>query len=174
MSFNSDDGGDSFYGRLDEDEEALSQLAPVAGAMGEGYSDYRNMYDLFQRAIQPAITLQDSAAFVNAKGGWNPEVMNVYVRLISTAIKAMSELNRMRNADRMTAALLEEQTKAVAQSAARRISVELRGVQTLLEEGSIEAAQKSLQHFLSRGLPDLLLDSSVTSLREIREEYGLH
>lgn len=158
--------------RLDADEQDLLDLG--TGAMGQDYSDYRHMYDLFQKAIQPALALKDSDAFLDAKHKtWDVQVMNVYVKLIQTAIKAMSELNRMRNADKMTSLLLEEHTQALSQRAARNLAVELEGISKLLAQGNTEAAKVTLHDFVRERIPEIFLEAGLAALDEVREEYGL-
>lgn len=170
-----DDNGDD-VDRFVEDESSLRAISPDEGVHGENSSDYRHMYDLFLRMTRAAATLRnDPTAFVG-KYGYDDKVMNAYIKMEATALKALSELNRMRNQDRMTTVILDNHTRDISEMVAIEVGRELRLLLGSLEnESSVNTSELSLRlrSLLYKRLPEILITIANKSLDASKKEYGL-
>lgn len=167
---------DAQLGRLFEDEEELRRISPMDGVHGKNASDYRHMFDLFITMKEQATIIRaDPNAFLAPSGkGYNDKMINAYAKLLGLAMKAMSELNRMRNHDKMTAHILNEHTREFTQGVTVDLSLELRKAVDALKRGEdrIEVAQM-LEKLLYRRIPEIFLSSASSALQTTKKEFGL-
>lgn len=161
--------------RLIEEEEELRRISPTDGALGKNGSDYRNMYDLFLQVVEPAKTLRmDPKAFINRNGEYNDKMLGAYTRMMGTAIKALGELNKMRNNDKMIAHILDTQTRELVQAAAIEIGVYLkRVIENLDRTGDQDEAIIEIKRLMYRELPQIFIRAAASTLSSAKEEFGL-
>lgn len=162
--------------RLLEEEEELRKISPIDGAYGRNASDYRQMYDLFLRVVEDAKSLRaDPHAFLNAQGQYNDKVINAYSKLIGLGMKAIDSLNKMRNADRMTAHILDAHTRELAQAVTIEIGLEIKDIIEKVDRGELTPGDFviALKAFLYKRLPKIFLTSAKTTLHSAKEQYGL-
>jgi hypothetical protein len=161
--------------RLEEEEDALRDASVAEGAQGKNGSDYRQMYNLFLRLFNDAATIRaDPNAFMTDKGQYNDKVINAYAKLMGLAMKGMSELNRMRNNDKMVARMLNENTKDLAQSVVIELGNELKSVIEAIDTGAdSDEVVVRLKRLMYRRVPEIFLKSAGETLTATRESYGL-
>lgn len=170
-----DGGFGQDVGRLIEEEDELRRISPSEGASGKHGSDYRHTFDLFLRLYQDAATIRkDPMAFIDAKGKYDATVINAYAKLMGLALRGMSELNKMRNNDKMVAGLLEAHTKDFAQSVAIELGAEVKAVIDAVDRGDNKAEViLQLKRLMHRKIPEIFLKSAGATLHASKEEYGL-
>lgn len=161
--------------RLIEEEEELRKISPASGATGMNASDYYNMYDLFMNVVQKAKALgEDPQAFLSKTGVYNDKLFNAYARLMATAMKAISELNKMRNADKMAALILDEHTRELSQSVSIELGVELKRLIDSIDRGkSSPEVSAELKRLLYKRLPEIFMRAADATLASVKDEYGL-
>jgi len=161
---------------LDSEEEELRKIAPSRGAFGENASDYLNMYDMFMSVIQHAKALSsDPNAFLTPQGTYNDKIINAYKGLMGTAIKAMTELNKMRNADKMTAFILDSNTRDLVGAASVEIGMEIKKIIDGVDSGnSSDEVVLGLKRLMYQKLPKIFTEAAQESLEITKETYGLH
>lgn len=160
--------------RLIEEEEELRKISPTDGALGRNASDYHQMYSLFMQIVEQAKSIRlDPKAFVTATG-YNDRMLNAYTKMVSVGMKAISELNRMRNNDRMVAYMLDKQTRDLIQSVTIDIGIELKSLIDALDRGeqSDDLAVR-IKKLMYRRLPDIFLKSASSTLESAKSEFGL-
>jgi hypothetical protein len=168
------DSGDGLE-RLLEDEEALRDIGFEEGAQGKNGSDYRKLYDIWLKIFEFANTIKaDPQAFQFANGAYNDKMINAYSKLMGLAMKGMTDLNRMRNTDRMVARMLSENSQNLAQSVSIELGLELKAVIEAIDRGetSDEVAIR-LKRIMYRKVPEIFLKSASEALTSTRESYGL-
>ncbi len=158
-----------------EEEEELRKISPSEGAHGKNASDYYNMYDLFMGVVEQAKALKaDPRAFVDSRGRYDDKIMNAYTRMIGTAIKAISELNRMRNHDRMVSHILDKQARELVQSSTIDLGLELKMLLEAIEkEEDSEDLILRVKKLMYRRLPEIFAKSAHSSLSLTKEEFGI-
>jgi len=163
------------FGRLLEDEDELRSISPSEGAYGKNGSDYRQMFAMFSRLLQDATVIRsDPKAFVDSKGNWNEKVLGAYAKLMGLAMKGMSELNKMRNNDKMVAGLLEAHTKDFAQSIAIELGAEVKSIIEAVDRGDNKLEViLLLKRLMHRKIPEIFLRSAGSTLHASKEEFGL-
>lgn len=166
---------DAVLQRLDEEEQALRDIDIVGGALGKNASDYTHMYSIFVSLVEHIKAIKaDPAAFFDDRQRYNDKMLNAYSKLVSTAMKALSELNRMRNADKMTAHILDRHTRDLVQLAAVDIGKELKLAIEAAESGEDGAAiAERLRRLVHRRLPEIFVKSAQETLLSSKDEFGL-
>lgn len=161
--------------RFDQEEEELRKMSPSEIALGRNSSDYFLMSDIFSNIAEHIRVIKaDPKAFFDEAGRYNDKMINAYKGLVNTAMKALSELHRMRNADKMTAHILDHHTRDLVQSAAVEIGQELKSIADAAESGEDGALIATrVRRLLHRRLPEIFVKSASTTLAESKEEFGL-
>lgn len=167
-------------GRLDEfdvlveAEEELRGISPVDGVHGTNASDYKHLYDLFLQVKESAAAIRSNPTAFATAHGYNDKVINAYTRLVSTAMKALSDLNRMRNNDRLVASMLDSHTKELAQSVTIDLARDLRELIGEVDNGlTSDETVIRLKQLLYKRLPEVLLANAQKSLTSSKREFGL-
>ena len=163
--------------RLETDSADLRLADPEDMALGHDNSDYHQLTALFMR-LQRRITALDSdpRAFINADGSHSFQKIGTWASLIDGARRIIEGLNKMRNSDRMTVSILEQHTRRFATAFTRPVAQELRAIRDSLEASPDPAARHAAQRMtelLGTGVPTIMTDAAVQSLRDSREQFKL-
>lgn len=160
--------------RLAEDEDMLRGVSPVEGALGRNSSDYHNMWSLFTQVVDRANAMNaDPTAFVTSHGV-NEKTLNAWTKMIATAKSILSDLNRMRNTDRLVAGLLEDHTRALTQAVCAELGVEVKAIIDAIDAGEDKNdVVIMLKALMYRRIPEIFLKSASTTLVTAKEEFGL-
>lgn len=164
--------------RLDEEEEHLRQYNLLAGVKGENTSDYRHVYDLFLKIYTDAKALRaNKTIFIDpTTHKVNDKAINAYAKLISIALKAISELNRMRNSDKLVQSVLDKHAQTMAQALTTNLAVELTRIITGLQNGTMTAQKgaQALRLLLHRRLPEFCVEARDEAYEQAKTEFKLH
>lgn len=147
-------------------------------ALGKNDSDYHNMVELFRRLMRRIIALDaDPMAFLSEDGkNHSTNRLNTWKSMIDSAARIVSDLNRMRNQDKMTVSILENHTKKFATAVAGPIGAEIREVRDQLIDIQDPKAQQlalRLDALLTVGVTDIFSKAATSSLRQSKEQYKL-
>lgn len=161
--------------RFESEENELRASSAYEGALGRNDSDYMQMWGIFMALSRRAAAMgADPSAFVNpVTGQYNLKAVEVWQRLWDTARKTISDLNKMRNQDRMTGHILDEHTRSFSEAVAAPLGAELRSIVDLLDESDPDGASRALQQLLTRGIVDIFSTAAATTLPALKAEYGL-
>lgn len=161
--------------RLVEEDDELRSISPAEGAQGRNGSDYRQMYDMFLHLVNDAAAIRgDPKAFRDANGTYNDKVINAYSKIMSLAIKGMSELNRMRNNDKMVSKILNEHAQDLSQNVSIELGLEIKAIVEAIDHGeSSEDIAIRLKRLMYRRIPEVFLRVASETLTASRAEYGL-
>jgi hypothetical protein len=137
--------------RLEREALELERADPRVGALGERDNDYFRMWELFQRLMTRVVALdKDPTAFWTADGRHDMHKLNVWTGMVSAARGVLSDLNKMRNSDRLTASILEQHTLKLSQSLAAGLGEQLRAVESAMPAMFRRAAEETLEMTRSR------------------------
>lgn len=166
---------DARLARLLEDDEELRKFSPEDGALGRNNSDYHAMYYMHSQVLTLANQIrQDPGAMKTEEGHWNRQNIAVYDKLVSTAIKAQSELNKMRNQDRMTTHIVREHSANLLIETSAGLGREINRVVEMLQAGEDrQVVTVALKQLLSRVLPPMMTKISKEVLESTIEKFGL-
>lgn len=148
----------------------LTQPRPEDIEAGAG--DYFDMQNVIDRLRSRMHQLDDQTAFVDKDGRVNSYGMVIWLRLVSELRQSLEALNRMRNSDRLTKAILQAHTKRFAQLLSgplvARFETVLERLQTSPEDAIFEMEQ------LAHGdVKSIVLRAAEESVRESCEVYKL-
>ena len=153
---------------------ALQEADPKVGALGKNDADYFRMNELFMRLMGRIVALdKDPTAFFTEDSRHDMHKLNVWTGMISAARGVLSDLNKMRNGDRLTASILDQHTLHLAQSLSAGLGEELRPVQAALARGDSDTASRLLSGALSERVPALFRAAVEESLDHTKTKYGL-
>lgn len=163
--------------RMERDATGMALADPEEVALGRENSDYHQLTDLLVRLQRRIAALDaDPNAFRNADGDHAFSRLSTWSSLIDNARKIVEGLNKMRNSDRMTVAILEQHTRRFAAAFTRPVASELRAIRDDLATSSDPAAQRAaarLSSLLGSGVSTIMSDAAVQSLRDSKEQYKL-
>lgn len=169
---------------VDEEHDKLSQTEiemlstnPEDLALGRNDSDYHNMADLFRRLLRRVAALDaDPTAFITAEGRHDMSKLNIWAAMINTAKGVLSDLNKMRNSDRLTISILESHTKSFTAAIAGPLATALLPIHQELArhpDPNVQAVAGKVQQLLQSGVVDIFRRAADESLRKSKEQFKL-
>jgi len=160
--------------RLQKDDTILRSRSTEEGALGRNDSDYFHLWDLYNRVRERVVAMDsDPLAFLGPDGEPDRETLKVYAGLVSETRRMLETLNKMRNTDRVTAAILEQHTRSYAEALAIPLGEKLRVVLSALEKDTHQARAVVIS-LLQRGLVEIFRDAALSSLASTKETYNLN
>lgn len=160
--------------RLLEEEEELRKISPEEGAHGRNSSDYRNMYDYYMDIVQQHKSILKSASFVDKRGNWNHNLINAWTKMVSTGMKAIEALNKMRNTDRMVGDILGKHTLRISVEVSGQISREIGKIVEMARAGEDRVVIiRKLEELQKIGLVSLFTTAAKDTLASTKEEFSL-
>lgn len=160
--------------RLEEEEKALRSVSADQIALGHNASDYHNMAALFRQMVDRAAAMNaDPTAFVNAKGQYDTRALLAWKALVSECRQILEGLSKMRNSDKLTAAILERHTREFSQSAAASLGAQIGDLLGKIDELDREEMRSMLKQLLSRGMPKAFSDAARATMETSRDQFAL-
>jgi hypothetical protein len=163
---------------MEEDEKLLKTVADDRAALGYDFSDYKRINDLFLRLYRRIEAIDaDPTAFRNGDGEANGYKLVMWVKLIDSARMLISDLNKMRNSDRLTLDMLHGHTKRLSIKAIDDLQAELGSVIAMLEQSDDEFAlrgAKVLEAIQQQGVISIFTSAASDTLQQSIEEFNLH
>lgn len=158
-------------------EIELLQVNPEDGALGKNDSDYHNMWDLFRRLMRRVAALDaDPTTFITDNGKHDLAKLNIWAGIINTARGCLTDLNKMRNSDRLTVSILESHTKTFTAAVAQPLAATLLPLQEELAQHTdpnIQAIAARINDLLQVGVVDIFQRAAEDSMRRSKDQFKL-
>lgn len=134
------------------------------------YHEMRRLYDKLLPILDMAFELMETAQEEEKIDGSS---LITLVRVFSEARSQLETLAKMRNSDRLIAAILEWHTRAFTHNLAEPISRKLREILCDLDDDDAELARAKLQLFLQEEIGPIFLAGARNALTKSAEEFKL-
>jgi hypothetical protein len=160
---------DRFSGRklmMAEEEKPVIPLMPRSDVVLD-YQEMRKLYDKLVPILDMAYDLLEKSGEIS--GG---DIITL-VRVFGEARQQLEALGKMRNSDRLTLAILEWHTRAMAHNISEPLGRKLREIEADLEDGDAELAQAKLHTFLHKEIGPIFLAGARDALNKSSEEFKL-
>lgn len=162
--------------RLTKDDRFLRSLSTREGARGEDESDYRHMYDLYVRISERLRALDnDPTAFITPHNTHDKDMYRIMAVLLAESRKTIEALNKMRNSDRLTLAILDAHTQLFSELVAIPLGEKLKNILlTLQSTPGADQAKTQLLTFLHQDLIGLFQNAAIQAMETSRSTYKLN
>jgi len=158
--------------------EAAAGRPPYAArppAMTDDEADYFELRKLYDRLI-PIVDLvkRDQDRKVESGEPLSGYDLQHLVRLFGECRMQLEALNKMRNSNRLTKAVIEAHTSQVLMLLSEPLGHKLRDIRHRLKVGLMHDAMRDLDALIDAELPPMLVSSGKEAIRRSVEEYKLH
>jgi hypothetical protein len=155
----------------------MKETSPDIGALGKEDNDYFVMWDLFRRLLRRIVAIDaDPTAFLSLDGRHDMIRLNTWAGMIDKARSALSDLNKMRNSDKLTMNILEQHTLSFSKTVASGLGDEVRVIIDELRSNSdpqFHAVADRIQDIVSERVPLLFASAGEQALEAIKKRYKL-
>lgn len=134
---------------------------------------YFDMQELINKLRTRLAQVDEKTAFLNADGTVNTYGMMLWLKLVDTFRQALEAMNRIRNNDRLTKAILQAHTKRNTQLASAPIVARFEVVLGKVKTGAPDALAE-LEKFATEEVKEMLIEAGKTAIQESCEVYRLH
>lgn len=164
--------------RIDRISDAETRLRrmPVAGhPIGTSdANDYDEMRTLFVELAETMRAIRsDPNALKSPMGGYDVAMVRALTAMVDSLRKIIEGLNKMKNSDRLTLAILESHTRAMSQNLAIPLGEKIRVALSQIEEGDPNAAQATLTALVQGDIVDIFREAATQAMISSRESYNL-
>lgn len=161
--------------RLDEDDRTLRTLPFRTSLPGDKSDDYDEMRVLFLDLAEFMRSIKsDPNAIKSQFGGYDVGMIRAITAMSTECRKAIEAINKMKNSDRLTLAILETHTKSMAQNLAIPLGEKIRLAMLMIEQGNPDQAQGLLGSMLSSQIVDLFRNAAMQAMTTSKEAYHLN
>lgn len=155
----------------------VSALAPVPEEpvdVGPGETgDYFDMRMIIDRLRTRMKEVDEKAALVDADGKVDSYALVMWLRLVSEFRSTIEAVNRMKNSDRLTKAILQAHTKRMIQLLSEPMAARFTTVINQLRQNPENAADV-LEHLVATEVPRMVLRAADEGVKESCDTYRLH
>lgn len=162
-----------------EPVKAVSVVRPPHGSVMREFEvapetgDYFDMRSIIDRLRTRLNDVDEKASFVDENGRVDNYALVMWLRLVAEFRAALEAMNRMKNGDRLTKAIIQAHSKRNAQMTSELLVPKF---QTVLEQvrQDPEAGVEVLEHFFAEEVTNLIIRAADESVKESCEAYRLH
>lgn len=161
--------------RITEDDKSL-RLLPLPGraADTEEADEYDEMRALFVELAETMRAIRsDPNSLKSPLGGYDVSMIRAITSMVDALRKIMSDINKMKNSDRLTLAILETHTRSMSQNLAIPLGEKIRVTLAHIEDGEIDAARDSLMALVQGDIVDIFREAATQAMTSSREQYRL-
>lgn len=166
----------SQHQRIIDDDRTLRRLPLPGKTISNDIDDYDEMRALFCELAETMRAIRsDPNALKSPFGGYDVGMIRAMTGMIDALRKIISDVNKMKNSDRLTLAILEGHTKTMSQNLAIPLGEKIRIVLSQLEsvEGA-DAAYDTLMSLVSGDIVEIFRNAATQAMTSSREQYNLH
>lgn len=140
-----------------------------------GAGDYFDMENVIRRLRVRLEQIDQDTSFVDDDGRVNTYGIVIWLKLISEMRQALEALNRMKNSDRLTKAILQAHTKRFAQILSAPLIARFESMLAFVQRGDNSGALAEIER-LTRGgqMKEIVLRAADEAVRESVTAYKLH
>ena len=138
-------------------------------------ADYFELRKLYDRLL-PMLDLanRDLKSKAETNRGLTPQDYKTIVTMYSECRQQLEALNKMRNSNRLTRAVIEAHTSQVLTMLSEPLGQKLRDIRRQLEHGDQPGAVALLCSLIDSDLPPMLISTGKEAIRRSVDEYKLH
>jgi hypothetical protein len=162
--------------RIEEDDKSLREL-PLAGkiSLSEDVDDYAEMRTLFLELAEMMRSIKsDPNAIKSPLGGYDVSMLKALNSMIMGCAKIIETVNKMKNSDRLTLAILESHTRSMSANLAIPLGEKIRVALAQLEDGDADGAQRTLLSLVQNDIVAIFREAATQAMLSSREQYQLH
>jgi len=138
-------------------------------------ADYFELRKLYDRLL-PMLDLanKDLKRKASSSHGLTHQDYKIIVTMYSECRQQLEALNKMRNSNRLTRAVIEAHTSQVLTMLSEPLGQKLRDIRRQLEHGEAQSAVLLLSALIESDLPPMLVSTGKEAIRRSVDEYKLH